>query len=65
MSTTPPPQSDNVCIHAGCRCEVEPGESYCGDYCRGEPQTGMEAQSMSCRCGHEGCSERGDPAIHS
>jgi hypothetical protein len=58
------PESKDLCIHAGCRCEVEPGMHYCGDYCGQERQTGMEPQSMSCRCGHEPCGERSDPATH-
>lgn len=57
-------ETKNLCNHAGCRCEIEPGEKYCGDYCREEPFTGMEQKPMSCRCGHEPCSSPEDPALH-
>lgn len=52
----------NKCGHAGCACEVQPGDHFCSEYCAkaspaqisgtlpGERHTGEK-----CRCGHPAC----------
>lgn len=52
------------CNHAGCQCELGPDEMYCSDYCEKEIHSGMDPQAMTCRCGHEPCGSREDPAVH-
>jgi hypothetical protein len=41
------------CQHAGCRCQVEQGQQYCGDYCRQHATEGHEEHA--CECGHPDC----------
>jgi hypothetical protein len=52
-----------LCNHAPCRCEVDEGQDYCGDYCRQEPQTGMDAGPAVCRCRHAPCGSPNEPAV--
>lgn len=52
-----------LCNHLACRCEVKENQDYCSDYCREEIYTGMEAVPRICRCGHEACGSRNNPAV--
>ena len=52
------------CNHLACKCEIGAGQTYCGDYCEKEPQTGMETSPQTCRCGHDPCGSVNDPATH-
>lgn len=48
----------HTCAHHDCKCEVEPEQRYCGDYCKeaAEASAAAEAFGMSvCRCNHEPC----------
>lgn len=41
------------CAHEGCRCQVEQGEEYCGDFCREHTASGPTGEP--CGCGHAAC----------
>lgn len=52
----------NKCMHELCRCVVDPGERYCGEYCaRVHPETadgrvqGNPQAGGRCHCGHPPC----------
>ncbi|HUF79897.1 MAG TPA: hypothetical protein VMN03_02085 [Burkholderiales bacterium] len=53
----------NNCAHPGCLCQVNPGERYCGDYCRDAAEQRkpsdppMRTQPARCGCGHAACQE--------
>jgi hypothetical protein len=42
------------CQHMGCRCQVEPGQELCGDYCR-EHASDASHEEHVCECGHDAC----------
>lgn len=42
------------CQHMGCRCQVEPGQEFCGDYCREHSGDAAHEEHM-CECGHDAC----------
>ena len=46
------------CGHAGCKCLVDPGESYCGTHCEhADTQAEQSPQEtvLACQCGHAEC----------
>ena len=55
----------NNCAHPGCLCQVNPGERYCGDFCRQaaedgrrkQPESPLRAPPGRCVCGHAACQE--------
>ena len=40
------------CAHIPCRCDVQPGEEYCGEVCR---DAGSEDVEIACQCDHMPC----------
>jgi hypothetical protein len=42
------------CQHMGCMCMVEPGQEFCGDYCR-EHAADPAHEGHRCECGHPAC----------
>jgi hypothetical protein len=38
----------------GCRCQAEPGQEFCGDYCR-EHARDPAHEEHRCECGHDAC----------
>jgi hypothetical protein len=42
----------NKCAHLPCRCNVPPGQKYCGDACR---DAGKKDVEIACQCGHSAC----------
>ena len=52
----------NRCAHPGCLCQTEPGERYCGEYCRQavegtKSSLPARAQTGRCACGHAACEQ--------
>lgn len=41
------------CQHAGCKCQVDEGQQFCGDYCR--QHSTEEHEEHACECGHPAC----------
>jgi hypothetical protein len=57
----------NPCAHAGCRCSVGPGQTYCSPACqqqaqqsasRQQSQQGTSSGAMQCNCGHPACRQQ-------
>ncbi len=54
-----------TCAHPGCLCLVNPGEEYCGNFCRGVSQDSDNAHKADiprgpagrCGCNHAACEE--------
>ena len=42
------------CQHMECRCQVEPGQEFSGDYCR-EHAGDVAHEEHRCECGHDAC----------
>jgi hypothetical protein len=42
------------CQHMGCGCQAEPGQEFCGDYCREHSGDAAHEEHM-CECGHDAC----------
>jgi len=57
------------CAHAGCRCSVAAGQTYCSPSCQQQAQqsTGRQqgqqgastAGAAQCGCGHAACQQQG------
>lgn len=48
----------NKCGHAGCKCLVDPGESYCSEHCEhaaGAAENKPQDKISGCKCGHPEC----------
>jgi hypothetical protein len=46
------------CQHMGCKCQVEAGQDFCGDYCS-QHAGDMDHEEHRCECGHPACSMAG------
>lgn len=47
-----PTQPSATCAHPACQCTVEPGKTYCSQYC----EDARDEVEISCDCFHAGCS---------
>ena len=46
------------CGHASCKCLVNPGDSYCSEFCEkadDEVEKHTQSASAKCNCGHPDC----------
>jgi hypothetical protein len=52
------PRHLDKCGHAGCKCLVDPGQSYCSQHCEhadGAADSKPQDQASGCKCGHPDC----------
>lgn len=54
-SSPPTPEPAAWCAHEGCRCRVEPGQSYCSPHCVNVGVATPERREERCACGHAAC----------
>jgi hypothetical protein len=45
-------EKQNKCEHIPCRCNVPPGQKYCGEPCKDAGKGDVE---IACQCGHSSC----------
>ena len=57
----------NRCAHAGCKCSVGAGETYCSPACqqqaqqagsRQQSEQGASSGALQCNCGHPACRQQ-------
>ncbi|MBA8889727.1 hypothetical protein FHW12_003974 [Dokdonella fugitiva] len=49
------PDAASWCAHEGCRCRVEPGQTYCSPHCANAGIEVPEQREERCACGHAAC----------
>jgi hypothetical protein len=54
-STAPSSAAATWCAHEGCRCRVEPGQTYCSPHCANVGVEAPEQREERCACGHPAC----------
>lgn len=60
MSTA---ESEKIrCANFACKCQIEPDQTVCSDYCAAVDGWSSEIQTEVCACGHPNCSATGHSA---
>jgi hypothetical protein len=58
----PAESKPQTCAHAGCGCDVRPGDTFCSDACRDAQQGYADRSAGGCPCGHPECTSATAPA---
>jgi hypothetical protein len=45
----------NQCMHDGCSCDVQEGQTYCSPACERADNETQATSAGRCSCGHPGC----------